>query len=143
MIQNAAANVAPSTFARVLIVRWSPTAGPNVTANTGDVLENAGVTGPSEALSLPTFDPVYKRQIIFDKNYEFGTVASGGNPNLYTEEFDYSPGDFHLRWTTSNTNGNSTDSVGDMWTLLVVASSATAGNYPIIWWDQRVEYVDN
>jgi hypothetical protein len=143
LLQNPSTNTGSAVSTRVLLVRWRPTAGPNVSANTGDVLEKAGTTGIPETLSMETFDPVYQRKIVYDKTFDFGLVTAGGCPSVFTREIILNDDDFHMRWTSTDTAGISANSVGDFWTFLVQTSTSTAGQYPTIWWDQRVEFVDN
>jgi hypothetical protein len=142
-IANSSGNTNGNTCVRMIGVRWAPTVTTNVQGDYADILENAGATGTAELLAQYTADPSYAHSVIYDRTFVLGAYANGANPNVYLVEHEYSPSDFHLRWTTADTAGTAGNSIGDIVYWYALANAATVANYPVISYYQRVEYVDN
>jgi hypothetical protein len=142
-IYNGAANTNVGTIVRVVATRWKPTSGANISSNVDDVLEGATTSGIVSTLSAPTEHPVYENHIFFDRTFALGATADFSQANVHCFEFSYSPDDFHLAWTTADTAGTTANSIGDMVTMIICCSGATASNFPSVATYQRVEYVDN
>jgi len=136
-------NADASTLTRVVVTRWSPTAGGNVSSNVNDILEQAAGGALGAVLSPPTHQPTYHNEIVFDRTFALGAASDPSTPNLATFSFEYGPTDFHLMWLTTDNTGVIANSTGDLLTVMAVTSSATAAAFPTVKMVQMVEYVDN
>jgi len=145
VVFNGAANLLANTMTRVLIVRFPKLVGSQYVAATAvsSVLFNGGVSGTSELLSQYQNheDQVYKNTVLFDRTFVFG--ATGTYPTCQPFEFDWSPGNLHLEWTAADSAGTFSNSIGDMVIMFIMSNTATASNFPVVNWSQKVDYVDN
>lgn len=144
-VVNGAANLSPNTAVRIIGVRFKPSPAnflPNATAM-ASVLYNAGTGGFPEFNSPVTMpeDQNYKNSVIFDEVFALG--PTGTFPTVQFFKKSWSPADLHLEWTAADTTGVNANAIGEHIAFYVMASTATAANFPQIAISQRVFYVDN
>lgn len=138
-----AANLLPNCAVRLILVAFSKYPGNAPNNATTSVLKNGGVSGFPELLSGYTNsdDKLIKNQILWDQSFSVG--VTGTFPTVQFAEFEWHPTEFHLEWTSADTAGTFTNSTGRSLVLFALASTATASNFPVVNFDQEIDYVDN
>jgi hypothetical protein len=144
-VLNGAANIDPNAMVRVIGVRWRPINGNALSVADAytSILYNGTVTGFPELLSPRTLpqDQKQKCEVFFDELFALGATGTFPTGQFFSKIFD--PVDLHLEWTAADTAGTLTNSIGENLAFYVVASQATASNFPVVQFSQRVYYVDN